>query len=189
MDIAARAKNIVLAPNAEWPVIAAESTSVGALYREYIMPMSAIPPICGVIGATIFLGRFGFGFGILGAVVSWALGLVGIYVVALIAQWLSAKFDGSSDIIAALKLVAYAHTASWVGGIFLLIPFLGILTALMGLYGLYLLYTGVAPVMGIPRGRAVTFTAALILSVIVVFLLIGFILRVLLGFGMMGMMM
>jgi type III secretory pathway component EscS len=43
--------------------------------------------------------------------------------------------------------------------------------------------------MGVPQERAVTFTVALVVCVIVVFVVIGFIVRALLGFGAMGMMM
>jgi hypothetical protein len=86
MDIVARAKNIILSPNTEWPVIAAESITIGELYTGYIMPVSAIPPICALIGLTLFLGGLGLGLGLAGAVVSWALGLAGIYIVALLAQ-------------------------------------------------------------------------------------------------------
>ncbi|HEV8014924.1 MAG TPA: Yip1 family protein [Stellaceae bacterium] len=187
MDLVSRAKNILLSPNTEWPAIAAEPTDVGALYTGYIMPLSAIPPICALIGLAVFLG--GLGVGLVGAIVSWVLGLAGIYVVALLAQWLGPKFGGGNDFIAALKLVGYSHTASWVGGVFMLIPFLGMISLLMGLYGLYLLYTGASPVMGVPQERAVTFTVALVVCVIVVFVVIGFIVRALLGFGAMGMMM
>jgi hypothetical protein len=188
MDIVARAKSILLSPNTEWPVIAAEPTSVGALYTGYIMPLSAIPPLAILIGFSLLFGRFGVGFGLIGAIVSWALGLVGIYVAALVAQWLAPKFGGGGDFVPALKLVAYSHTASWVGGIFLLIPFLGIITFLMALYGLYLLYVGATPAAGVPKERAVTFTVALVVCVIVVFLVIGLIMR-LLGLGAMAMMM
>jgi hypothetical protein len=185
MDLVSRAKNILLSPNTEWPAIAAEPTNVGALYMGYIMPMSAIPPICALIGFAVFLGVFG----LIGAVVSWVLGLAGIYIVALLAQWLGPKFGGSNDFIAALKLIGYSHTAAWVGGVFMLIPALGILSLLMGLYGLYLLYAGASPVMSVPKERAVTFTVALVVCVVVVFVIIGFIMRALLGFGAMGMMM
>src|SRR6266704_1281620 len=45
-----RAKNILLKPNAEWPVIAAETTSTGKLYTGYIVPLAAIGPIASIIG-------------------------------------------------------------------------------------------------------------------------------------------
>ncbi len=184
MDIVARAKNILLSPNTEWPLIAAEPTKADALYTGYIMPMSAIPPVCALIGLSLFLGRLGFGLGLVGALVSWALGLVGIYIVALVAQWLAPRFGGGGDLLASLKLIAYSHTAAWVGGIFMLIPFLGILSFVMSLYGLYLLYTGATPVVGVPRERALTYTAALVLCVIVVFFVISFILRTIFGLSM-----
>jgi len=187
MDLVARAKNILLSPHSEWAVIAGEQAEVGSLYKSYILPMAAIPPVCGFIGFSIFFGRFGFGHGVAGLIVQYILALIAVYVVALIAQWLSPRFGGSGEFIPALKLVAYAYTASWVGGIFLLIPFLGILSLLMSLYGLYLLYAGARPVMNVPAERAVTFTAALVLGVIVVFLIVGFIIRLILGTAMMGM--
>ncbi len=188
MDLVSRAKNILLSPNSEWPVIAGEPGDVGTLYKSYIAPMAAIPPICAFIGFSVFLGRFGIGFGLFGLIVQYVIALIGVYVIALIAQWLAPRFGGSGDFIRALKLVAYAYTASWVGGIFLLIPFLAIISLLFTLYGLYLLYAGAAPVMLVPAERAVTFTGALVLAVIVVFVVIAFILRLVLGFGMVGMM-
>ena len=36
-----RIRNIVMAPRAEWPVIATESTSVRRLYSGYVAPMAA----------------------------------------------------------------------------------------------------------------------------------------------------
>jgi hypothetical protein len=116
------------------------------------------------------------------------LSLAGVYVVAVIARWLAPQFGGRDDLVQALKLIAYAHTASWVGGLFYLIPPLSIVSLLLTLYGLYLLYLGAAPVMGVPAESAVTYTVALIITVIVVFVLIGFITSALLGIGMIGMM-
>ena len=188
MSIVARVKNILLSPNSEWPAIAAERTNVGALYTGYIMPLAAIPPLAALIGFSLFLGRLGFGFGLIGAIVSWVLALAGIYLAALVTQWLAPKFGGSGDFLQALKLVAYSHTASWVGGVFMIIPFLGVISFLMGLYGLYLLYAGATPAVGVPKERAVAFTAALVVCVIVVFVVIGIIMR-LLGLGAMAMIM
>lgn len=188
MDLVSRAKNIMLSPKTEWPVIAGESTDIGQLYSGYIVIMAAIPPLCALIGFSLFLGRVGIGFGFFGAIVEYGLSLGGIYVVAVIARWLAPQMGGRDDLDQALKLVAYAHTPSWVGGIFFLIPVLGILNLLLALYGLYLIYLGAEPVMGVPAERAFTYTAALVVTVIVVFVVIRFIMSALLGIGMMGMM-
>jgi hypothetical protein len=188
MDLVSRAKNILLSPKSEWQVIAGETTTIGELYSGYIVILAALPPLCALIGFALFLGRVGVGFGFIGAALQYGLSLGGVYVVAVIARWLAPQFGGRDDFIQALKLVAYAHTASWVGGIVNLLPFLGIISLLMSLYGLYLLYIGAGPVMGVPAERAVTYTLALIITVIVVFALIGFIVSTLLGIGMMGIM-
>ena len=188
MDLVTRAKNIMLSPKSEWQTIAGEPAEIGQLYSNYIVILAAIPPLCALIGVSLFLRRFSVGFGFVGAVAQYALALIGIYVIALIARWLAPKFGGRDDLIQALKLVAYAHTPGWVGGIFLLLPFLGLLNLLLSLYGLYLLYLGAGPVMGIPDERRLSFTAALVVSVIVVFVVLTFLIRAVLGGGMMAMM-
>jgi len=188
MDLVSRAKNILLSPRSEWAVIAGEETDAGTLYRSYIVYMAAIAPVCGFIGFTIFLSHFGVGIGIFAVIIQYLVALGVVYVVALIAQWLGPKFGGSGDFVRALKLVAYASTASWVGGFFMLVPRLGILSFLLSLYGLYLLYAGATPVMEVPAERAVVFTGALVLAVIALLIVVAFILRLILGFGMVTMM-
>ena len=188
MDIVQRAKNILLSPNSEWAVIAGEKTGVGDLYHGYILYMAAIPPVCSLIGFSLLFGRLSFGFGLIGALVQYGLALAAVYFVALVAQWLAPKFGGRDDLGQAMKLVAYSHTASWVAGFLLLLPFLAIIGLILALYGLYLLYAGTTPVMGVPPERAVTYTVALIVTVIVVGFVISLVMSLFLGIGMMGMM-
>ena len=187
MDLVARAKNILLSPAAEWPIIAQEPADIRSLYAEYILPMAAIPPAAGFIGRTLFLHGLGFGLSIVGAAASYLLGLVGVYVVALIAGKLAPSFGGRENRVQALKLVAYAGTATWVGGVFHIVPFLGILSVLMSLYGLYLLYLGAPAIMGVPRERAVGYTLAVVVATIIVVVVISAIVGALVGAGMMSM--
>ena len=67
---------------------------------------------------------------------------------------------------------AYSSTASWIAGIFALIPGLRILT-LLGLYSVYLLYLGLPALMKTPRDRALAYTGVVILAAIVLFMVIG----------------
>ena len=57
----------------------------------------------------------------------------------------------------ALKLSIYAHTPVWLAGIFLLIPGLHFLMVL-GLYGVYLLWTGLPVLMRTPQYRLLPYT-------------------------------
>ena len=169
MSIVARAKNITLSPNSEWPVIAAEPATVGNLYSGYIVVLAAIGPVCSLLSLMFFLGGVRMGAGIIATIVTYAINLGTVYVVALIAQWLAPKFGGRADIVAALKLVAYSYTPAWIGGVFALIPALGILDLLLAFYGFYLIYAGATPVVNVPKERAATYTVVLVIAVIVAF--------------------
>jgi hypothetical protein len=89
-----------------------------------------------------------------------------------IADFLAPKFNGQANRFNAFKLVAYSYTASWLAGIFGLIPSLG-LFSLLGLYSLYLLYTGATPLMKVPADKAGGYTAVTIACAIVLALIIA----------------
>jgi len=188
MGIVERAKNILLSPNTEWPVIAAEQTNVGTLYNTYIGPMAAIGPVCSLLALVMFFGGMGIGAGMFGLAILYLINLAATYIVALIVQALAPQFGGRADIVGALKLVAYSYTPAWVGGFFNLIPSLAILALLLSLYGFYLFYAGATPVVNVPKEKAVTFTVVMVIVMIVVFVITGFILSAIAGAGMVGMM-
>jgi hypothetical protein len=180
MALTNRIRNILISPRTEWPVIAAEPTDVGSLYRGYIMPVSAIPVVAGLIGISLLgrvmpagMGHLG-GFAALGmAIVQYVLGLVGVWVVAFVIAKLAPRFGGREDMVQALKVAAYSATASWVAGAVLIIPLLGFLVIVGALYGLYLLYLGLPVVMGAAEDQAPVYTLAVVAVVIVLYLVVG----------------
>jgi len=181
MNIIERVQRILLQPKTEWYVIQQEPTLPAQLYTGYIMPLAAIGPICTVIGLLLFGASY---FGplmisipivpiIVGAVIQYALALAGVYVMALIIDALAPTFMGQKQIYQALKLYAYSATPGWLGGIFAIIPQLSIIGALLGLYGLYLLYLGIPVMMQCPPDKAIGYTATVVIVAIVVFVIIG----------------
>lgn len=176
----ARVKGIILSPDSEWRVIDGESTTVAQLYRGYIIPLSAIPPIATFIGMSVFgvsipfVGtyRVPMGPALTSAIMQYLLGLVGIYALALIVEALAPTFAGQKSQIQGLKVVAYSSTASWLAGIFALIPGLRLL-GILGLYGLYLLYLGLPVVMKSPKEKSIGYTVVVILCAIVIFGAVG----------------
>ena len=175
MDLVARAKAMVTAPKAEWPTIAGESTGTAELYSGYIAPLAAITPVASVIGNLLFNGGLSFIASIVVAIVTFVIGLVGVYVLGLIASKIAPSFGGKDDSAQGLKLVAYAYTAAWIAGIFNLIPTLALLSLIGGIYSLYLLYTGSSVMMGVPKERSAGYTAVVILVAIGVYIVIGII--------------
>jgi hypothetical protein len=180
MALVDRVKNILLKPKAEWEVIDAEPATVADLYKGYIIPLAAIGPVAQAVGSSVFgytvpfLGsyRVPVGSAITGAVVTYVLTLVGVYVLALIIDALAPTFNGTKNQIQALKVAAYSSTASWVAGIFGLIPGVRFLT-ILGLYSLYLLYLGLPVLMKSPKEKALGYTVVVIIAAIVLFMVIG----------------
>jgi hypothetical protein len=180
MNLVDRVKRILLSPKTEWEVIDAEPATLAELYTRYIMPLAAIGPLAQLIGYSVFgisvpfIGtyRVPIGTAITQALVTYILTLAGTYVLALIIDALAPTFNGQRSQIQSLKLAAYSLTASWVAGIFALIPGLRILT-LLGIYSLYLLYLGLPVLMKTPREKAASYTAVVILAAIVLSIVIG----------------
>ncbi len=188
----ARVKAILTTPKTEWPVIAAEPASVGAIYRGYVVPLAAIPVIAGflkmtLIGITVpFAGtvRVGMVSGLTQAVVTYALALGGTYVVALIIDALAPQFGGEKNIVQALKAAAYAYTAAWISGIGHLLPIVGMLIVIAGaLYSLYLLYLGLPLTMKAPPEKAGVYTAIVVVVALVISLIIGAVVGAIAGVG------
>jgi hypothetical protein len=186
MNLVERAKNIVLQPGREWPVIAAETTDTKSLFAGYAMPLAAIGPIAAWLGLSVvgisagILGTFrapivaGFG----SAVLAYVLSLASVFVLGLIVDALAPSFGGEKNPMQAMKCAVYAHTPAWLGGIFHLLPAIGILALVAALYGLYLLYLGLPVLMKAPADKAVGYTVVVVLCAIVLTIVVSAILGI-----------
>lgn len=179
MELIPRAKAIIMSPVTEWQVIAAEPDDAAALWTRYAIPLAAASAIAAFIGLAMigaFFGyRAGIGMALTSAVVGFIASLVGIFIVAKLAAFLAPKFGGVGDEGRALKLVVYSNTAGWLASLFFIIPPLGFL-AILGLYGIYLFWTGVGPMLRVPDDKKLVFVLALGATAIVLNLLVGLIL-------------
>jgi hypothetical protein len=187
--IITRAKSMLLAPRAEWPLVAAEPDTVGGLYSGYIAVVAAIPAIALFLSSTLigvsvpFLGAFRvpLATGLTTAVIRYVLSLIATFVVALIVDALAPSFGGEKNRVQALKTVAYALTASWVASIIYIVPGLGLLAVLValagGIYSIYLLNMGLPFTMKCPPEKAIGYTAVSAIVAIIVwwvlFLVVG----------------
>ena len=112
-----RVKNILITPKTEWPVIDAEPATIGGIYKNYVMILAAIPPVCMLVGLLVFgmpYIAFPMGYLIAQAVLSYVMALIGCYVLALIIDALAPSFGGTKDRVKAFKVAAYSSTASTV---------------------------------------------------------------------------
>lgn len=179
MNLIERVKRILLNPKEEWASIDQENTSVAELTTTYLIPLALIPAIATFIG----YGLVGFGFfgpslswGIRQAVISLVQTLLGAFITAFVINALTGSFASQNNFRKAMQLVVYSFTPMMVAGIVLILPALGILYFLAGIYGLYLLYIGIKPLMKTPDDKVTTYFVVSLIVLIAVYLIIGYIL-------------
>lgn len=151
-----RAKQLILSPKTEWPVIAAESSSSLEILKKYLMYLIAIPALAQFLGF-LFAGRIGFFSGLIWAIIYYVLTILSLYVMAFVVHLLAPSFNAIKDDQAAFRLVAYSATPFFVASIFNIIPGLGILS-ILGLYGIYLFYVGLPEILQCPQNKALIYT-------------------------------
>jgi hypothetical protein len=171
----ARVKSILLQPKPTWGAIDAEPATVSGIYKGYVIPLAAIPAICGALGSMLIgYGAFGIHVrvgpvqAIVQGVITYVMGLVGVYVISLIIDALAPTFSGTKDPVKAFKVAAYSYTPSYVAGVLMLLPSLSPLALLAGLYGLYLLYLGLPRLMKTPEDKALPYVGLVIVAAVVV---------------------
>ena len=176
MNIIVRAKNILLKPRREWPVIEQEVTTPAELYQCYVMALADIGPLAWLIGWSVvgmdlpfagtvrmpLLTSIPYTIVLYGVVLGW------VHLYAWIISLLAPSFGGVPNRTQALKVTAYAATAAFVGGIFNLIPAISALAFLAGGYSLYLMYMGLPVLMKVPVDRALAYASAIMLAGILI---------------------
>lgn len=178
MALITRVKNIVLRPDSEWPDIATERGGAASLMR-YVAILAFIPTICrfagdSIIGVSVSVGTFRVPLltGLIGMAIGYIFEFVAVYVVALIIDALAPSFRSQRNFRNALRLSVYSFTPAWLAGIFFLIPGLHFL-AILGLYGFYLLWTGMTPLMGTPRDKTLLYAFTVLVAAIAITIILS----------------
>lgn len=180
---------MVFAPKTEWRVIQGEATSVSRLYSGYVMPLAGFASVMSffrlsVVGVTVPSGvtlRTPFLSGLLSSLLTFVMGLVGLYLVGLIINMLASAFGGRPDRRQALQTAAYALTPAWLGTALTFLPMGSLLQLLAGIYGIYVLYLGLPVMMGAKKVNAGGYAASVLAGMIGVGFLFGSTAAALLG--------
>ncbi|MFJ6024108.1 Yip1 family protein [Brevundimonas sp. NPDC092305] len=189
-SLVARVQGILFRPTAEWAVIEREPATVKGLFTGYAAILAAIGPLASLIGQTVFatgLFRAMSPVGaVAGALAAYVMSLIGVFVLGFLIDALAPSFGGVSNRLNAMKVAVYSSTASWLAGVFNIIPLLAIL-GIVGLYSLYLLYRGLPGLMKTPEDKSLAYTIVVILAAIVIWMVIGVVTASIIGsFAMAG---
>jgi uncharacterized Zn finger protein (UPF0148 family) len=178
--------NIITKPKQEWEVIQKEIPETKKILTSYVIPLMLIPTVAQIIGLGLIGKKVGMGFwsvnykswewGLTTGITTFVAGLISLYVVALVVDLLAPSFGSEKNFGRSFQLVAYAWTPAWVAGVFHIIPALGIIATLAGIYGLVLLYMGIAPLKKTPADKVAVYFIISLLVVIVVSVVIALVL-------------
>jgi hypothetical protein len=107
-------------------------------------------------------------------------GAIGLALVSVIINMLAPSFGARRELRQAFKVAVYTATPSAVASVFSLLPGLGSLLGLVAMvYGIYVLYQGLVPVMQTPKDRAFGYTVTIIVVTIVLSIVFGVVLATL----------
>lgn len=186
-----RIKGIILTPATEWLAIGNEVPNTKRILTSYALPLIILSGLCAIVGYGLIGKTVSFGF--LGSITQkgWNLGLqaglvtiissiAGVYISALVINALAPSFKSQSNFGKSFQLVAYSFTPAWLGGITGIIPSVSWLGSLIGLYGLYIMYLGLEPLMKTPKENAVGYLVVSILVTILAYFLISVIIGLIL---------
>ncbi len=181
-----RVINMITKPKQEFGVIANETPDVQKILMTYAIPLMLIPSIAQMIGYGLIGYRVNMGFlgsysvkswkwGITTGVGTFISGIISIFLVALIIDLLASTFNSEKNFGKSFQLVVYSWTPMWVAGIFYIIPSLGIIPGLAGIYALVLLYFGIVPLKKTPADKVTVYFIVSLIVAIAVFLIVGLI--------------
>ena len=163
-----RARNLLLRPRREWAVIDREPVKFRRLFLGYAAPLALVPILAPGVGLLLFdagwIGEMFEPWSMAEVVlIGYLMSLGFVVLLALSVQLLAPVFGGRSSWAQAFKVAVYAQTATWAAGAFNILPALSGLSFVLGLYSLYLLYTGMPVLMKTLHGRALPYAAVVVL--------------------------
>lgn len=182
MALIDRAKNIIISPKTEWPVIASEEPNGGSMVSGYALPLILVSAAAafvgyGLIGYSVLgIKVCGINWGIHHALMAILMGILSIYITSFVVDALAPSFGSEKNNGRAMQLVVYSMTPAWVGGILQVLPSISWIGSLFGLYSIYLIYLGLPHTMKTPQEKVVMYMIVTLVVLILVYIVLGLIL-------------
>ncbi len=167
--ILSRAWGLLREPKKEWEQIKAEETTVPDILIGYVAPLAAIPPICDLIGSTLFnrMLEIAPGEAVVRGFVTWVVSIALVFLLGLLINTLADNFDGDRDDLGAQKVAAYSLTPAFLSGVFSLWPPLWWLSLFALAAMVYVMFRGLPVLMKAPEDRALSYAATVTIAAMV----------------------
>jgi hypothetical protein len=147
---------------------------VNSLMINYVVVLAAIPFVATLVGDLWYYAyRAAYGYAFAVAIATYVLDVAAVYVIGMIIWKLGPNFGTTTGQAKATLLAALVYTPVFFISILTIIPFIGWITFLGLLYGLYVLYLGLPIVLGTPPGKEMGYIIAIVVVAIIVYAVIG----------------
>ena len=165
-----------MSPDSAWAAIATERAEAAPLITGYVLPLAGAAAVAQMIGVSVV----GQNLGLLGTYrmpITTALGMalaslvfaaVGVVVLSIMIDALAPIFGAERNREQALKVAVYSATPVWLAGLLQIMPVLGVLALVGGLYALYVLYLGLPRLMKCPADKTLAYFGTVIACAIVI---------------------
>jgi Yip1 domain len=172
--ILSRAWGLLSNPKGEWEQIRDEETTIPNILIGYVAPLAAIPPVCDLIGSTLFnrMLQIDPGEALVRAVVTWLVSIALVGFLGVLINVAADNFDAEKNDLAAQKVAAYALTPSFLSGVFSLWPPLWWLSLFALAAMVFLMFRGLPILMKAPEENALNYAATMTVASVVAFVVL-----------------
>lgn len=172
--------NIIFHPEKEWVRVATENRNSSYLRNNYLLPLILLVSISAITGSLIFINtELSSVYSLFIGLRSFLLLLVTVYASSIILSQITFPLDLGKDFNTSFRLIVYSITpfllCEIISSIFESLLFLDIL----GLYGLYIFWTGAEKILTPPDYKKMPMLIATVVSVVGIYILSDIILKVL----------
>lgn len=163
-------KNIIINPVKAWETIDSENKKVKVIRDSFLFPLIILVSISAVAGSLIFTNtELSTVFSIFVGVRTFIVLLFTIYATSLIFGEITFPLDLGKDFTISLRIIVYSVTPFLMcqifSGIFESLLFVNVI----GLYGLYIFWTGVDKLLSPPQYKKMPLLIATTISMIVIY--------------------
>jgi hypothetical protein len=172
--------NIIFNPEKEWGRIVSENKTTIFLRNNYLFPLILLVSISAIAGSLIFINtELSPVYSLLIGLKSFLLLLITVYASSLIFVQITYPLDLGKDFKTSFRIIAYSISpfllCEIISSIFESLLFLDIL----GLFGLYIFWTGAEKILTPPDYKKMPMLIATVVSIIGIYIISDFILKML----------
>jgi len=143
---------------------------VNTVLINYVAVLAAIPFIATLLGDLWYYSGYAglYGYVFVEAILIYILDVAAVFIIGMVIWKLAPTFGTTTDQARATMLSAYIFTPVFLISILDIIPYIGWITFVGLLYGLYILYLGIPVLFNTPADKTLSYTIGVVVASFVV---------------------